>query len=66
MYYTFKSNKIYPVIKAGKQYFKKMDHFAPVSPTYVGACMGYICVGVGGVCLPVSAHDNVPPVYEKI
>ena len=32
MYYTFKSNKIYPVIKAGKKYFKKVDHFAPVSP----------------------------------
>ena len=34
--------------------------------TYVGACMEYICVGVEGVCLPVSAHDNFPPVYEKI
>ena len=32
MYYTFESNKIYPVIKAGKKYFKKVDHFAPVSP----------------------------------
>ena len=33
VYYTFKSKKIYPVIKAGKKYFKKVDHFAPVSPT---------------------------------
>ena len=32
VYYTFKSNKIYPVIKARKKYFKKVDHFAPVSP----------------------------------
>ena len=32
-YYTFKSNKIYPVIKAGKTYFKKVDNLAPVSPT---------------------------------
>ena len=32
MYYTFESNKIYPVIKAGKKYFKNLDHFAPVSP----------------------------------
>ena len=30
----FKSNKIYPVTKAGKKYFKKVDHFAPVSPTW--------------------------------
>ena len=35
MYYAFKSNKIYPVIKAGKKYLKKVDHFAPVSPTYL-------------------------------
>ena len=28
-----KANKIYQVIKAGKKYFKKVDHFAPVSPT---------------------------------
>ena len=33
VHYTFKSNKIYQVIKAGKKYFKKVDHFAPVSPT---------------------------------
>ena len=33
VYYTFKSNKIYPVIKAGTKYFKKVDHFAPVSPS---------------------------------
>ena len=32
VHYTFKSNKIYQVIKAGKKYFKKVDHFAPVSP----------------------------------
>ena len=32
MHYTFESNKIYPVIKAGKKYLKKVDHFAPVSP----------------------------------
>ena len=35
MYYTFESNKIYPVIKAGKKYLKKVDHFAPVSPIHV-------------------------------
>ena len=29
--------------------------------TYVGACMEYICVGVGGVFLPISAHGNFPP-----
>ena len=33
LYYTFKNNKIYPVIKAGKNILKKVDHFAPVSPT---------------------------------
>ena len=33
VHYTFKSNKIYQIIKAGKKYFKKVDHFAPVSPT---------------------------------
>ena len=38
MYYTFESNKIYPVIKAGKKYFKKVDHFAPVSPKFFFFC----------------------------
>ena len=31
VYYTSKSNNIYPVIKAGKKYFKKVDYLAPVS-----------------------------------
>ena len=36
VYCTPKSNKIYPVIKAGKKYFKKVDHLATVSPIYSG------------------------------
>ena len=58
MYYTFKSNKIYPVIKAGKNIFKKVDHFAPVSPMeYLNLLHLYdLEISLAGTNVPVHCH----------